>query len=329
MKLIMVRGACLYFHSPCFDGIVSAVLALDFLEGVQNWTFDELCSVNYQSRNSWLSKAHSKPFAVVDFLYHPDAQFWADHHQTSFLKRSLKDQFGGQNNPYHIYSPRSASCAMLLWRVLAKRFNYQNKRFAGLVTWADKVDSARYDSVQEAITGSYPALNINRTLAVNKNPDYPSYLVTQLRHKSLDEIGRLPEVVEKSNEAKILVQAGLERLSKTVHLEGPDIAVFDVDSSDVLINRYAPYHFFPEARYSIGMVRTPDGIKITAMRNPWRQFPSVFLGKVFERFGGGGHRRVGSLLIKNSHADEAERLMKKLLREIRREESNNKNRAAA
>jgi hypothetical protein len=105
--------------------------------------------------------------------------------------------------------------------------------------------------------------------------------------------------------------------------------VFDVDSSDVLINRYAPYLFFPKARYSLGMVRTTDGIKITAMRNPWLQFPSVYLGKIFERFGGGGHRRVGSLLLKGSDATDPERVMKRLLHEIRKTESSNKKSVAA
>ena len=328
MKL-MVRDACLYFHSPCFDGIVSAVLTLDFLEGSQNWTFNELRAVSYESRSSWLSKPLRKPFAVVDFLYHPDADFWADHHQTSFLKPSLKEHYLSQKNPYHIYSSRSGSCAKLLWRVLNGRFKYRNKHFAELVKWADKIDSARYDSVEEAINGSSPAFNITRSLIVNNDPNYCAYLVRQLLQESLDEVGCLPKIVEMSNEAKALAQAGLDRLAKTVHLEESDIAVFDVDSSNVLINRYAPYHFFPNARYSVGMVRTPETIKITAMRNPWRHFPSVYLGKVFERFGGGGHRRVGSLLLKSTDAHEAEQLMKGLLREIRKEESSNKNQVAA
>ena len=325
----MVRGASLYFHSPCFDGIASAVLALDFLETSEKWTFEELRAVNYDSRTSWLSEKRRKPFAVVDFLYHPDADFWADHHQTTFLNPSLKQHFEEQKTPYHIYNSKSGSCAKLLWRVFAQSFNYQNRRFAELVKWADKIDSARYGSVEEAIIGPSPALNINRTLVVNKDPNYSAWLVTQLRKHSLDEIGRLPEVVGKSNEAKTLIEAGLDRFSQTVYLDGADIAVFDVDSSDVLINRYSPYRFFPEARYSLGIVRTPDGIKITAMRNPWRQFPSVYLGKVFERFGGGGHRRVGSLLLKGSDASDAERVMKRLLRAIRKEESSNKKSVAA
>jgi nanoRNase/pAp phosphatase (c-di-AMP/oligoRNAs hydrolase) len=139
----------------------------------------------------------------------------------------------------------------------------------------------------------------------------------------------LPEVVEKSNEAKMLIQTGLDRVSQTVHLDGADIAVFNVDSSDVLINRYAPYYFFPKARYSLGIVRNIDGTKITAMRNPWLQFPSVYLGKIFERFGGGGHRRVGSLLLRGDDADNPERIMKRLLNEIRKNEPGNKKNVAA
>lgn len=325
----MVRGASLYFHSPCFDGIASAVLTLDFLERSQNWNFEEIRSVNYDSRAGWLSKRPRKPFAVVDFLYHPDAEFWADHHQTSFLKPSHRELFEAQKTPYHIYDSKSGSCAKLLWSILAKRFNHRNSRFAELVKWADKIDSARYRSVEEAIIGPYPALNINRSLVITKDPNYPAWLVTQLRKQTLDQVGRLPEVVVKSDEAKTLIEAGLDRFSRTVRLDGKDIAVFDVDSSDVLINRYSPYRFFPEARYSLGIVRLPDGIKITAMRNPWMQFPSVYLGKVFERFGGGGHRRVGSLLLRGSDASNAEGVMKRLLREIRKEESINKKSVAA
>jgi hypothetical protein len=328
MERTMVSGANLYFHSPCFDGIASSVLTLDFLETSQGWTIEELIAVNYDNRTDWLSSKRRKPFAVVDFLYHPDADFWADHHQTTFLNQSLKRHFEENDGPYRVYNPRSGSCAKLLWRVLAQRFNYQNGRYRELVKWADKIDAARYSSVDEAISGQYPALNVQRTLVINRDPNYPAWLVTQLRTHSLEEIGNRPDVVEKSNEAKALIEAGLDRFSRTVHLDGA-IALFDVDSSDVLINRYSPYRFFPDARYSLGIVRGPDSIKITAMRNPWREFPSVYLGKVFERFGGGGHRRVGSLLLRGSDAAEPERIIKQLLREIRKEESGNKTSEAA
>jgi hypothetical protein len=73
----------LYFHSPCFDGIASAVLAWDFLEERSGWRTPALHPVNYDVRQTWLEKLLDRPAAVVDFLYHPDVEFWADHHLTS------------------------------------------------------------------------------------------------------------------------------------------------------------------------------------------------------------------------------------------------------
>ncbi len=107
--------ATLYFHSPCFDGIVSAVLAWDFAEAVLKWKVGDLQPVNYQRRTSWLSQPLHQPCAVVDFLYHPQATFWADHHSTAFLTAEAEDDFEHRRSPYLIYDDAADACAKLLW----------------------------------------------------------------------------------------------------------------------------------------------------------------------------------------------------------------------
>src|ERR1043166_3033256 len=159
----MARDAYLYFHSPCFDGMISCVLAWDFLEGNQDWKIIELCSVNYDSRSSWLTTQLKSPCAVVDFLYHPQAQFWADHHLTTFLSKDAERDFERRKNPCLIYNDRSGSCAMLLWTHLADSFNHRNSQYEEMVIWADKIDAARYESVREAILGDSPALDRKST----------------------------------------------------------------------------------------------------------------------------------------------------------------------
>lgn len=317
----MGNGAHLYFHSPCFDGIVSCVLAWDFLETSQGWSVEEIHSVNYDTKVTWLSMSLNAKAAVVDFLYHPEAQFWADHHGTTFLNEETRRDFEKKENRWLVYDKRIGSCAMLLWKHLENSFGYTNLRYQNLVEWADRIDSARYASVEEAIFGAKPALRINLSLAGRDGEGYYTTLVKLLKSETLDDVANLPEVRERSQHAESLIRAGMDRFVKGSRLEHDGIAVFDVDSTDVIVSRYAPYYIFPQARYSVGLVKSPNGASIRAMRNPWREFPSVPLGEIFSRFGGGGHQRVGALVIPSERALEASTILNQIVSEIRREEA--------
>ena len=315
----MGSGAHLYFHSPCFDGIVSCVLAWDFLETSQGWSVEKIHSVNYDAKASWLSTRLNTKSAVVDFLYHPDAQFWADHHGTTFLTEEAKRNFERRRSRWLVYDERSGSCALLLWKHFANSFGYRNHRYERLVEWADRIDSARYTSVEEAIFGAQPALRINLSLAGRDGEAYYSNLVKLLKYETLDHVAALPEVKARSENAESMIRVGMERFAKGSRLEHDGIAVFDVDSADAIISRYAPYYLYPEARYSVGIVRSPNGASIRAMRNPWREFPSVPLGKIFSRFGGGGHQRVAALGLSEESREEASLKLDQIISEIRRE----------
>lgn len=285
----------LLFHSPCFDGIASAVLASDYLRNREQWDSIECESVDYGVRETWLSTRFRERTAIVDFLFHPDAAFWADHHRSAFLNEELRRDFASRSHNSFIYDSRADSCAGLLWRHFAETASYRNESFAELVKWAEKIDAARYDSVDEALSFEHPALRISASLALGGD-GYPEQLVAELSEKTIDEVSEIPEVRSRFVQFASSMSEGLSRMKASARLRD-DIAVFDVDARDVIVPRYAPYRFFPRALYSVGVVRYEDGAKITAMRNPWLDFESVPLGDIFTRFGGGGHQRVASALI--------------------------------
>ncbi|MGC2467572.1 MAG: hypothetical protein WA517_20430 [Candidatus Acidiferrum sp.] len=298
-------GVTLYFHYPCFDGLISCVLASEFLERNQQWNIARFCPVNYHYRDSWLAMELQTPSAVVDFLYHPQARFWADHHGTTFVTEKARLQFElHKKNSFLLFDSDARSCASLLW----SRFDGSlgEERFAQMVFWADKIDSASYTSVEEAIFGDAPALRINFTLLLRNDLDYCRLLVQELRSKTLHEVSALPEIQEKVSEVRRRTAAGLKHLEKHIRLEEGNIAAFDIETNpDEIVSRYAPYYFFEGAHYSISVVRSANAARITAMRNPWRSFESIPLGKVFERFGGGGHQRVGAV---NLTAEQSHRI---------------------
>lgn len=314
--------ATLYLHFPCFDGIVSGVLAKAFLEK-QGWEFAHAQPVNYDRRDTWLSDRLDGPCAVVDFLYHPDAEFWADHHPTTFLNKQAEDDFRSRNDQWLFYNRDASSCAGLLWEKLSAAFEKaQAARLQEMVRWAEKIDSARYASVEEAILGDAPAIKISHSLMRRPDQGYCQFLLENLSRSSLDEVSRMAEVSERFDEARARIQAGLARFEPSARVVAGGIVVFDIEAhAGSAISRYSPFYFFPSARYSVGVVRHTRGARITAMRNPWVDFPSVPLGAIFERFGGGGHQRVGALILPSDRAGEASGILKEIVSEIRRQES--------
>jgi hypothetical protein len=310
-----MRKGTLYFHSNCFDGLVSAVLTWVFLE-TKSWHFQEFLPVNYDLRTTWLSDPLKAPAAVVDFLYHPGADFWVDHHPTTFLTTAAKDDFEKRSTQNCLlYDPRAGSCASLLWKSFHSCIP-NAERYRDAVSWAEKIDTANYASVDEAIWGDSPALLIKHTLSVGNEPSYYRFLLSEMRSGELSRIAELAPVAERSNEVRQRIGAGIERVRECARLMG-DVAVMDFESSsDDIVSRYAPYHFFPKARYSISVLRSAADVRISTMRNPWINFRSIPLGKIMEAFGGGGHERVGSVLIPKEKSDQTNKVVDRLLAEM-------------
>jgi hypothetical protein len=312
-----VRGS-LYFHSPCFDGIASAVVALDFLSARYGWHDTHLHPVNYELKGRWLESPLQPAAAVVDFLYHPTATFWVDHHSTTFLTPGARADFLKRRGPFIVYDQVAGSCAGLLRRHLDLCFAHSRPRLAELVNWAEKTDAAEYDSVEEAVFGDAPALRISLSLSAENSPNYSSFLVRELLTRSLQAVADDDEVKRRYALVRSRVDEGNDRLREHVHIEDGAIAVFDVDATAAMVSRYAPYLFFPRARYSAGIVRTVDGAKITTMRNPWISFESVPLGPLCAELGGGGHHRVGSIALTGSDVAKAPEILHRVVLEIRR-----------
>jgi hypothetical protein len=313
--------AHLYFHSPCFDGAVSAALTSEYLTTKLGFRSVWLEGVNYHLRDQWLATELHKPCAVVDFLYHPSADFWADHHGTSFLSEESRADFDQRKGSKIIYDKNASSCAVLLWARLQPALESDTDRYEQLVKWADKIDSARYESVEEAIESNSPALMINVALGSTPGEGFSQNLVRMLKTHTLEELAALPDVRLQFEKTQSLSKRGLERLKKSIHLTDNGVAVFDADATDAIINRYAPFYFFPKARYSAGIVRTEGKAKITTMRNPWLDFPSAPLGEFSSRLGGGGHQRVGSIVLPSEAANKASDLLQNLLKKLSEWES--------
>src|SRR5260370_16832084 len=61
-------------------------------------------------------------------------------------------------------------------------------------------------------------------------------------------------------------------------------------------NKFIPYYLHPDSIYSIGVSKSSFRVKVSVGSNPWsKRPPTVNLARICERYGGGGHPRVGPI----------------------------------
>jgi hypothetical protein len=312
-------NASIFLHYPCFDGVISAVLAWRFVESALGWKVRRIRPVNYDLRSTWLQGPLPQYSAVVDFLYHPDPLVWADHHPTTFLTEAAREEYHeNRGNRLLLYDKSSLSCAAVLWAQMPIEIR-EDSRYAEMVHWAERIDSASYESPEDAIFGTNPAAEINLSLTIGKDRKYCEFLLRRLLSMTLSAVANLPEVRTYVDLVRLWTHAGLAQVEQSIYMEHGEIAVFQAtETPAAIVNRYSPYLFVREAHYSIGLVRSAAGAKITAMRNPWLNFDSIDLGKIFAVHGGGGHRRVASLFVPDNR--DAKELLSRLVSDMQSEQ---------
>jgi len=93
-------------------------------------------------------------------------------------------------------------------------------------------------------------------------------------------------------------------------------------------NKFVPYYLHPESVYSVGLSKSSFRVKVSVGSNPWApQEPEVNLARICERYGGGGHARVGAISFNvNQHA-AAIKASQEIVDELRAAIRKKKNRA--
>ena len=281
----------IHYHRD-FDGMVSAAVLAEVLRAKRGdqpvWK-----SVNYDQRSDWLNFEAGKRFAIVDFHFHPRAEYWFDHHPTTFLSEDLRAQY--QPSDRWRWDESSPSCPPLILRHAAEHWDFTPPdRFVEMARWSDIVDAARYTSVEQAVFGEEPALRIARALTVAPTPDWGDELVGAMAIGDLDAVARRPDVEKAHQRASKNRDKALEQFPPTVLSRKDGVVHFDASSNQIRRERFAAFYHHPECHYSVGVIPTRSGYHVSAGENPWNApGGAAHIGEIMERYGGGGHRAVG------------------------------------
>lgn len=287
----------LYYHDD-FDGISSGAVMLNFLCS----RGDKIVSYNpidYTPKinENWVKYKFKKPFILVDFRYHPAADWWFDHHRTSFAWPALKN-WGKKykNDSRHFQDPRFKSCASLVLARLITGYKYKApKHIKDLTRWADIVDGMGFKSANEAINYSKPGLKMLAYLDSENNQKNRKGLIKLLAEESIAAVVRNPKISQKSRQYTAKVLRTTKQLRAASLVVGSVVFVDAGKEKDVRIHHYMIYYLFPQKKYSVLLKRKGSCFRLGVGANPWSKSGKFAdIGRLMSKYGGGGHKTVGA-----------------------------------
>lgn len=269
--------------------------------------------------------------AIVDFKYFSSKKvtWWFDHHLSAFLTPEdqadyERGQADGSETMRKFYDPKFVSCTSLIAHVGATKFGFDVKPLAELIKWADIVDGAKYESARAAVEMAAPAMKLTMVIESTQDDSLGRKLIPLLTEMPLQEVLDQPFVQELLGPLMERHHAALELIGQRASLER-GVITFDItDHPTEGYNKFIPYYLFPEGTYNVGLSKSSFRTKVSVGTNPWTKLPVEKLANlavICERYGGGGHARVGAISFPPDREEDARRAATEIVAELRARET--------
>lgn len=293
-----------------FDGICCAVLLKEM--GV----IEDMVYAHPKDLQDGLIEV-TKDDVLANVPYVEGCGMWFDHHSSENERLKTPPGFKGKTEA-------APSCA----RVIYDYYGRPDKltRFREMLDAVDKVDSARLSEddiinpkgwvLLGFICDPRTGLGYHREFAVS-NLDLMRSLVDQIRGKSIDEIMKLPDVRERVQLYLMNNAINKEFLKKHSKIDG-SVIITDTRGVDGMPpgNRFLIYSLFPEANISIRMIdgRGKEFVSFSVGHSILNRTSGVDVGSLMLKYGGGGHKAVGTCQVPYGDSDK---VLKEMLKAIK------------
>jgi hypothetical protein len=319
LKLMRIR---VLYHDHCFDGSASAAFFSRFYRGA----FDAAADFHYTGMAHRASQIFEDGLfdgdenAIVDFKYsaNPKLTWWFDHHQSAFLSPEDAAHFRSGHSPKKMYDPSFKSCTNFISTMARQKWGFSAPDMDDLVHWADIIDGAQYPDPKTAVELGAPAMKLTLVIESSKGSDTVQKIIGYMQRMPLAEIAALPDIQE-------IFKPLYERHLKSLHIirdrasESGGVITFDLTGYDLEgYNKFIPYYLYPNSTYTVSVSPSSFRTKISVGSNPWApEEPRHNLASICERYGGGGHARVGAISLEPGQVDQARQVAAEIATELR------------
>ncbi len=309
-------------HGHCFDGVASAVV------------FTRLCQLHYREDGAFryfacgYGSGQATPEsvfrkgatnAVLDYRYSksPLLSWYFDHHRTAFQTPELRAHFEERRGEGRFFFDETyGSCTKLIDDVARDKFSL-DLGLSELVEWADRVDSARFDSAAEAVERNHPVLKLVSVIEQHGDGDFLSKIIKRLVANPLLDVAESQMVRTKYAPIEARQMEYLDRVRTRGKVVGRVALVDLTDKVTKTVGKFAAYAAFPTCTYSVLVGKLNSGLKISVGYNPWSgQELDIDISAICARHGGGGHPFVGGISLPANQAERAVALANEIATEL-------------
>lgn len=292
-----------------FDGLVCGAL-LKEAGIIDNWKFAHPKDL----QDGLVEVTEDDCLANVPFV--EGCGLWFDHHSSEFERNELLGKYKGE-------SRIAPSCARIIYEYYggSERFPHFNEMLEAV----DKVDSGNLtiEEVQNPtgwiligyLMDPRTGLGRWRNFTIS-NYQLMEKLIDACRTLSTEEILELPDVKERIDVYFEQTSKFEEMIAKYTHVEG-DVIISDLRGVETIYtgNRFMIYSMYPEQNISAWIVngKGGKGCSVAVGYSILNRTSNVDVGSLMLKYGGGGHKAVGTCQFNDEQIEE---LLPKLLDEL-------------
>ena len=235
---------------------------------------------------------------------------WFDHHSSEHARLELEGKFKGA-------SELAPSAAQVIYEYYKKDKNFGDKlkKFENLIKIVGIADSARFSrddilnptgwTMLAFIADPRTGLGYKRSFRIS-NFELMKKLPELLRSKAVDEILAMPDFHERIQVYHEETSTYKAQLTRHTRVEGDAIIINFQGIDEVPVgNRFLEYVLYPEQNISLRIVdgRNNEFAIISVGHSITNRTSTVDVGSLVLKYGGGGHKQVGTCQVKYEDVD--------------------------
>ena len=227
---------------------------------------------------------------------------WFDHHSSEYERMQLEGKYKGE-------SRITPSCARIIYDYYGGKERFPN--FDAMMVAVDKVDSGNL-TIDEIIDPQGwiligflmdPRTGLGRWRQFTiSNYQLMEKLMVSCGTMSIEEILALPDVRERIEVYNEQTELFKQMVAAHTRVEG-NVIITDLRGVDPIYtgNRFMIYSLYPEQNISAWIVsgRGGEGCSAAVGYSILNQTSNVNVGSLMLKYGGGGHRKVGTCQFSN------------------------------